>query len=177
MGKLVKSRLARLMMSAALLDLFWSALYIPFHCYRSSLMIDGDIHIPQRWTKAQKVSGTTPLELFNGRYTHIAVAPVPILQIVNTIIGGLGMVNEFSTWCNRFLSKHHFRLFQNIPLRCVVYILAVGPAVVQFQTSQAVPYIIIGTVMYLWGFFEGERLDENGLGIRKPIPSRINVQV
>jgi hypothetical protein len=127
--------------------------------------------------KVQEVLGTTPPKLFNGRYTHFAVAPVPILQIVNTIIGGLGMVNEFSTWCNRFLSKHHFRLFQNIPLRCIVYILVLGPAVVQFQTSQAVPYIIIGTIMYLWGFFEGERLDENGLGIRKRIPSRINVQV
>jgi hypothetical protein len=33
MGKLVKTRLARLMMSAALLDLFWSGVYFLFGKY------------------------------------------------------------------------------------------------------------------------------------------------
>ena len=94
----------------------------------------------------------------------VPVSPVPILQIVNTIIGGLGCINEFSKPVNRFLAHHHIRIFQAIPLRCVIYCLALGPIIVQFQTSQAAPYVLIGTTMYIWGFIEGERLDENGVG-------------
>jgi hypothetical protein len=101
-------------------------------------------------------------------FTHVVVAPVPILQIINTVIGGLGTVNEFSKFANRFFVSHRMRWLQNIPFRCVVYVIALAPAFMQFQTSQAVPYLIIGTLLYLWGFWEGERLDDNGLG-RVPI--------
>jgi len=42
--------------------------------------------------------------------------------------------------------------------------MALAPAVIQFQTSQATPYMLIGIVMYSWGYFEGERLNEEGIG-------------
>lgn len=103
----------------------------------------------------------------DARYTHITVAFVPILQIVNTIVGLFGVINEFSKPINRFLSSHKFRFFQNIPFRCVIYILVLGPAFIQYQSSQAVPYLVIGTGMYIWGFCEGERLNEEGLGVAK----------
>jgi hypothetical protein len=100
----------------------------------------------------------------DGRHTHDSVYPVPIVQIVNTVVGLLGVMNEFSKPVNRFLSRHHLRFLHNIPFRCVIYIMALAPAVIQFQTSQATPYMLIGTAMYSWGYFEGERLNEEGIG-------------
>ena len=100
-------------------------------------------------------------------YSHITVSPVPILQSVSTIVGLLGVINEFSKPICRFLSSHKLRFLQNIPFRCVIYILALGPAFIQCQSSQAVPYLVIGIGMYIWGFCEGERLNEEGLGVAK----------
>jgi hypothetical protein len=95
------------------------------------------------------------------------VSPIPIIQIVNTVVGLLGVINEFSKPINRFLSTHKLRFLQNIPFRCVIYIIILGPAFIQYQSSQAVPYPVIGNVMYIWGFCEGERLNEEGLGVAK----------
>jgi hypothetical protein len=100
----------------------------------------------------------------DDRYSHSAVSPVPIVQIVNTVVGLLGVANEISKPLNRFLSRHRLRFLQNIPFRCVIYIMALAPAVIQFQTSQATPYMIIGSCMYTWGYLEGERLNEEGIG-------------
>jgi hypothetical protein len=72
------------------------------------------------------------------------------------------------------MATHRMRWLQNIPFRCVVYLIALLPAFMQFQTSQAVPYLLIGTAMYVWGYSVGERLDDEGIGMIKKshIPSR-----
>ena len=166
MGKLVKTRLARLMMSAALLDLFWSGRYSPSN---EALTSDGFFRILRHFLKSAKqgLGNDNFVNAADARYSHITVSPVPILQIVNTIVGLLGVMNEFSEPINRFLSSHKLRFLQNIPFRCVIYILALGPAFIQYQSSQAVPYLVIGTGMYIWGFCEWERLNEEGLGVAK----------
>ena len=103
------------------------------------------------------------------------MSPVPIVQIVNTVVGLLGVINEFSKPINRFLSSHKLRFLQNIPFRCVIYVLVLAPAFIQYQSSQAVPYLLIGTIMYIWGFCEGERLNDEGLGVaRTTIRTREN---
>jgi hypothetical protein len=98
---------------------------------------------------------------------HILVAPVPILQIINTVLGAFGCLNEFCKTWNRFISSHHGRFLQNIPLRCVYNLMLTAFAILQFQASQAAPYLLIGTVVYIAGFAHGERLDESGMGQRK----------
>jgi len=83
MGKLIKTQLARLMMAAALLDVFWSAMYVASSSFAVllTIVVDGDILILLPcWTLQHKDYRTSLIPLVQVRLIAQDMLMSPYLQ-------------------------------------------------------------------------------------------------
>lgn len=80
-----------------------------------------------------------------------AVKPVPALQIINIIMGVIGLAWE---WPLGFLAGSG--LHRSIEARLIVYPLSSLVALLIYQGTNAGLYYIIGMMAYFWAYSEGE---------------------
>ena len=125
MGKLIKNHWARLIILTAAL-------------YQIAASIEGFF-----WPKVFWDFLTTNLD-------H-AVRPVPILQIINLLLGLLALCWE---WPLSFLAKTG--MHRSIEARLVVYPLSALAALLLYQGTNSGLYYLIGMGAYFWAFSEGE---------------------
>lgn len=84
-----------------------------------------------------------------------AVKPVPALQIINLIMGLIGLAWE---WPVGFLAGTG--LHRSIEARLIIYPLSALNALLIYQGTNAGLYYIVGMIAYFWAYSEGEvRLD------------------
>ncbi|KZF24241.1 hypothetical protein L228DRAFT_266591 [Xylona heveae TC161] len=79
------------------------------------------------------------------------VKPIPILQIINLV---LGLVTLAWEWPLKRLSR--LSLHKSIEWRIMMYPLNVMTAVLLYQGTNAALYYLIGIVVYFWAYTEGE---------------------
>lgn len=80
-----------------------------------------------------------------------AVKPVPALQILNLVLGLVGLAWE---WPLSFIADT--RLHRSIEARLAVYPISVVVAVLLYQGTNAALYYMIGMAVYVWAYSEGE---------------------
>lgn len=80
-----------------------------------------------------------------------AVKPFPVLQIFNLLFGIIGLAWE---WPLGFISGSIFH--KSIEARLVAYPLFALACLLQYQTTNAGLYYLIGLGVYFWAFAEGE---------------------
>ena len=80
-----------------------------------------------------------------------AVTPVPALQIINIIMGVIGLAWE---WPLGFLAGSG--LHRSIEARLIVYPLSALVALLIYQGTNAGLYYIVGMMAYFWAYSEGE---------------------
>lgn len=84
-----------------------------------------------------------------------AVKPIPVLQVMNLIFGIIGLAWE---WPLKYLAGT--MLHRSIEARLVVLPLFALTSVLQYQTTNAALYYLIGMGAYFWAFTEGETVCE-----------------
>ncbi|ETI19752.1 hypothetical protein G647_08765 [Cladophialophora carrionii CBS 160.54] len=82
-----------------------------------------------------------------------AVKPFPVLQIMNLVLGLLGLAWE---WPLAPIVKMLPGLHRSMEARLVVYPLSALAAVLMYQSTNAALYYIVGVVIYFWAYSEGE---------------------
>ncbi|KAF2201632.1 hypothetical protein GQ43DRAFT_440427 [Delitschia confertaspora ATCC 74209] len=80
-----------------------------------------------------------------------AVAPIPALQIINLLLGIIGLAYE---WPLSFIAGT--AVHRSIEARLIVYPLSALAAVLLYQGTNAAVYYLVGMAVYFWGFSEGE---------------------
>jgi hypothetical protein len=80
-----------------------------------------------------------------------AVKPIPALQIINIIMGLVGLAWE---WPVGFLAGSG--LHRSIEARLVIYPISALVALLIYQGTNAGLYYIIGMMAYFWAYSEGE---------------------
>ncbi|KAL0264548.1 hypothetical protein SLS55_000498 [Diplodia seriata] len=80
-----------------------------------------------------------------------AVKPVPALQIINLILGLIGVCYE---WPLSFIAGSGFH--RSIPMRLIIYPLSALTSLLLYQGTNAGLYYIIGMIVYFWAYSEGE---------------------
>ncbi|USP79243.1 hypothetical protein yc1106_06517 [Curvularia clavata] len=80
-----------------------------------------------------------------------AVKPVPVLQIVNVILGIVGLAWE---WPLPLLAGSG--LHRSIEARLIVYPLSALCALLIYQGTNSGLYYIVGMMAYFWAYSEGE---------------------
>jgi hypothetical protein len=82
-----------------------------------------------------------------------AVKPFPVLQIINLILGIVGLAWE---WPLAPVVKMLPGLHRSMEARLVVYPLSALAAVIMYQSTNAALYYVIGVIVYFWAYSEGE---------------------
>jgi len=126
MGRLIKNHLARLIVLTAALYQFAAGIHGIF------------------WPK-----------IFWDHFTHsldVAVKPVPALQILNIVMGLIGLAWEYPLPVLVPGSMLH----RSIAARLVVYPISVLVAVLLYQGTNAAIYYMVGLGIYFWAYSEGE---------------------
>jgi len=80
-----------------------------------------------------------------------AVKPLPILQVVNMVLGFIGLAWE---WPLPLLAGSG--LHRSIEARLIIYPLSALCALLIYQGTNSGLYYIIGMVAYFWAYSEGE---------------------
>ncbi|ORY15758.1 hypothetical protein BCR34DRAFT_584928 [Clohesyomyces aquaticus] len=80
-----------------------------------------------------------------------AVRPIPALQIINLILGILGLCYE---WPLTFIAGTSFH--RSIEARLIFYPLSALAAILIYQGTNSALYYIIGMGVYFWAYSEGE---------------------
>jgi len=80
-----------------------------------------------------------------------AVKPFPALQIINLIFGLMGLAYE---WPLKFIAGT--AVHRSIEARLIFFPLSALAAVLQYQSTNAALYYIIGMGVYFWAYSEGE---------------------
>ncbi|OCK85569.1 hypothetical protein K432DRAFT_318141 [Lepidopterella palustris CBS 459.81] len=80
-----------------------------------------------------------------------AVKPIPVLQIINLILGLCGLAME---WPLRFIAGSS--VHRSIEARLIIFPLSALAAVLQYQGTNAALYYLIGMGVYFWAYSEGE---------------------
>lgn len=80
-----------------------------------------------------------------------AVRPIPVLQILNLLLGLLGLAWE---WPLSYLSTT--AMHRSIEARLVVYPLSSLVALLLYQGTNPGIYYLVGMGVYFWAFSEGE---------------------
>ncbi|KAF2268211.1 hypothetical protein CC78DRAFT_530142 [Lojkania enalia] len=80
-----------------------------------------------------------------------AVTPVPALQIINMILGVVGLCYE---WPLPFIAGTG--LHRSIEARLILYPLSALCALLIYQGTNAGLYYIVGMAVYFWAYSEGE---------------------
>lgn len=88
---------------------------------------------------------------FISKNLDAAVKPIPVLQILNLLMGLLGLAWE---WPLKSLagSLPH----RSIEIRLIIYPLSALLAVLLYQGPDPAIYYLIGIGVYFWGYSEGE---------------------
>ncbi|CAK7210154.1 hypothetical protein SEUCBS140593_000734 [Sporothrix eucalyptigena] len=79
------------------------------------------------------------------------VEPVPILQIINLLLGLFMLAWE---WPLSFLAGS--TIHRSLESRLAVIPLAALAAVLQYQATNAAIYYVVGMAVYFWAYSEGE---------------------
>ncbi|KIW70134.1 hypothetical protein PV04_02435 [Phialophora macrospora] len=82
-----------------------------------------------------------------------AVKPFPVLQIMNLVLGFIGLAWE---WPLAPIVRMLPGLHRSMEARLVVYPLSALAAVLMYQSTNAALYYIVGVVVYFWAYSEGE---------------------
>ncbi|KAL8850579.1 MAG: hypothetical protein Q9221_004449 [Calogaya cf. arnoldii] len=127
MGKLIKNHWARLIVLTAAL-------------YQIAAALEGFF-----WPKIFWDFLTTNLDP--------AVRPLPILQILNLLLGILAFAWE---WPLPIFAFAETAMHRSIEARLAVYPLAALAALLLYQGTNPGIYYLIGLGVYFWGFSEGE---------------------
>ncbi|CAG7964913.1 unnamed protein product [Penicillium nalgiovense] len=88
---------------------------------------------------------------FISRNLDAAVAPVPVLQILNLIMGLVGIAWE---WPLKPLAGSI--LHRSIEIRLIIYPLSALLAALLYQGTDPAIYYLIGIGVYFWAYSEGE---------------------
>ncbi|KAL6235880.1 hypothetical protein BDW75DRAFT_127247 [Aspergillus navahoensis] len=80
-----------------------------------------------------------------------AVTPVPVLQILNLIMGLLGVAWE---WPLKYVAGT--MAHRSIEFRLLLYPLSSILAALIYQGTNAAIYYLVGIVVYFWAYSEGE---------------------
>ena len=80
-----------------------------------------------------------------------AVKPIPVLQIINLLLGILGLAWE---WPLSYLSGT--AMHRSMEARLVVYPLSSLAALLLYQGTNPGIYYLVGMGVYFWAFSEGE---------------------
>ncbi|KAF7715841.1 Uncharacterized protein PECH_006013 [Penicillium ucsense] len=88
---------------------------------------------------------------FISKNLDAAVAPVPVLQTLNLLMGLVGIAWE---WPLRPLAGS--LLHRSIEIRLMVYPLSALFAVLLYQGTDPALYYLIGIGVYFWAYSEGE---------------------
>lgn len=91
---------------------------------------------------------------FISRNLDAAVAPVPVLQILNLIMGLIGLAWEWPL--NPLAGSIPHR---SIELRLIIYPLSALFAALLYQGTDPALYYLIGIGVYFWAYSEGEVVD------------------
>jgi hypothetical protein len=82
-----------------------------------------------------------------------AVKPFPTLQIFNLVFSFVGLGLE---WPLGFITKMLPGVHRSIEARFVIYPLFALTSLLQYQSTNAGLYYLIGVGVYFWAFLEGE---------------------
>jgi len=82
-----------------------------------------------------------------------AVKPVPALQIINLIFGITGLLWE---WPLQFWGFPDSKVHRSFEARIMLYPLFALAAMLMYQSTNPAIYYMIGVVIYLWAYSEGE---------------------
>lgn len=88
---------------------------------------------------------------FVSRNLDAAVAPVPVLQILNLIMGLVGIAWEWPL--KQFAGSGPHR---SIEIRLIIYPLSALLAALLYQGTDPALYYLIGIGVYFWAYSEGE---------------------
>ena len=88
---------------------------------------------------------------FSDLKLEASVAPVPVLPIINMLLGLLAIVWE---WPLEYVAGS--AVHRSIPARAVVYAMCSVAAIMMYQTTNPAIYYLVGTGVYLWALGEGE---------------------
>jgi hypothetical protein len=88
---------------------------------------------------------------FVSRNLDAAVAPVPVLQILNLIMGLIGIAWEWPLRPFAGSGPH-----RSIEVRLIVYPLSALLAALLYQGTDPAIYYLIGIGVYFWAYSEGE---------------------
>ncbi len=80
-----------------------------------------------------------------------AVKPIPVLQVLNLLLGFLALAWE---WPLKWIAGTN--VHRSVEARLVVYSLSSLVAVLLYQGTNPALYYLIGIGVYLWAFVEGE---------------------
>lgn len=80
-----------------------------------------------------------------------AVQPVPVLQILNLIMGLLGLAWE---WPLKFFAGS--LAHRSIEIRLILYPLSALLAALLYQGTDPAIYYMVGIMVYFWAYSEGE---------------------
>ncbi|OQE79854.1 hypothetical protein PENNAL_c0049G07766 [Penicillium nalgiovense] len=89
---------------------------------------------------------------FISRNLDAAVAPVPVLQILNLIMGLVGIAWEWPLKPLAGSIPH-----RSIEIRLIIYPLSALLAALLYQGTDPAIYYLIGIGVYFWAYSEGER--------------------
>jgi len=88
---------------------------------------------------------------FVSRNLDAAVAPVPVLQILNLLMGLVGIAWEWPLKPFAGSGPH-----RSIEVRLIVYPLSALLAALLYQGTDPAIYYLIGICVYFWAYSEGE---------------------
>ncbi|KAJ5169894.1 uncharacterized protein N7500_002677 [Penicillium coprophilum] len=88
---------------------------------------------------------------FISRNLDAAVAPVPVLQILNLIMGLVGLAWEWPLKPIAGSAPH-----RSIEIRLIIYSLSALLAALLYQGTDPALYYLIGIGVYFWAYSEGE---------------------
>ena len=88
---------------------------------------------------------------FVSRNLDAAVAPVPVLQILNLLMGLIGIAWEWPLKPFAGSGPH-----RSIEIRLIIYPLSALLAALLYQGTDPAIYYLIGIGVYFWAYSEGE---------------------
>lgn len=88
---------------------------------------------------------------FISRNLDAAVAPIPVLQILNLIMGLVGIAWEWPLKPLAGSIPH-----RSIEIRLIIYPLSALLAALLYQGTDPAIYYLIGIGVYFWAYSEGE---------------------
>ncbi|KAL4941897.1 hypothetical protein BDV06DRAFT_173044 [Aspergillus oleicola] len=110
-------------------------------------------------------------KIFWDIWTHNldgAVKPIPILQILNLLMGLLGVAWE---WPLKYLAGT--TPHRSIEFRLLLYPLSSILAALIYQGTNAALYYLVGIAVYFWAYSEGEVVCAEPWTLPRRVPAKV----